>query len=79
VRTGADDLDGVADVVKTVLGGDLGGPQLNLVVTHLDRRPAAPTHQMVVMLSEHRRYIDSPVSLRSVSTMPAAAIDCSVR
>ncbi len=50
VRAGAEDLDGVADIGEAVSGRHFGCPRLDLVVAHLDRRPAAAAHQVVVMV-----------------------------
>ena len=50
LRAGAEDLDGVADVGETVLGGHFRRPLLDLVVAHLDGGAAAAADQMVVMV-----------------------------
>lgn len=62
-----------------MLGGDLGCPRLDLMIGHLHRGATLAAHQVVVMVFEQRRYTDSPVSERNVSTCPADAIACSVR
>ncbi len=50
VRAGAVDLDGVADVGEPVFGGHFSRPRLDLAIAHLDSRPAAAAHQVVVMV-----------------------------
>ena len=49
VRTGAEDLQGVADIGEAVLVGHLVGPALNGGSGDLDRVPAVPADQVVMV------------------------------